>query len=138
MGNRLIWQVGPLRPTSAGELLPGEPNREGALRSSKQVVVTVDANVPEDTSLYAASNLATDECSDGCRSTGSDLKQAVSLLLRDQRGGARAAGSGRTETSQRSGPLTLASTLVARTPATTIAVTATDQVSAAARSGSRR
>ena len=45
-----------------------------------------------------------------------------------QRGAALAAGGDRTTTSQRPGPLTLASTLVARAPATTIEVTATDKV----------
>ncbi|MEK9593826.1 MAG: BspA family leucine-rich repeat surface protein, partial [Luminiphilus sp.] len=110
-GNRLTWDLGTVASDAT---------------DSKQVVVTVNADVPEYTTLYAASYISAGA---GQRKAQSGtLKQAVLRLLDDQRDGARAAGSDRTTTSQRPGPLTLASTLVARAPATAIAVTATDQV----------
>jgi uncharacterized repeat protein (TIGR01451 family) len=110
-GNRLTWDLGTVA---------------GGAADSKQVVVTVNADVPEYTSLYAASFISAGTGQP--RALGGTLKQAVLRLIDAQRGAALAAGGDRTETSQRSGPLTLASTLVARAPATTIAVTATDQV----------
>jgi len=90
---------------------------------SKQVVVTVSANVPEYTSLYAASYIS--EAAGSAQSAGAQSR-ALASLSEAQRPSLDA--SERTTTSQRPGPLTLASTLVARAPATTIAVTATDQV----------
>ena len=110
-GNRLTWNL--------GTVAMGEAD-------SKQVVVTVNADVPEYTSLYAASYISAGTGQP--RARGGTLKQAVSRLIDAQRGAALAAGGDRTTTSQRPGPLTLASTLVARAPATTIAATATDKV----------
>ena len=110
-GNRLTWN---LDTVAMGEA------------DSKQVVVTVNADVPEYTSLYAASYISAGTGQP--RALGGTLKQAVSRLIDAQRGAALAAGGDRTTTSQRPGPLTLASTLVARAPAATIEVTATDTV----------
>ena len=112
-GNRLTWSLGTL------------PADDGA-SASKQIVATVGAAVPENTSLYAASYISAGTGQP--RALGGTLKQAVSRLIDVQRGTALAVGSDRTTTSQRPGPLTLASTLVARAPATEITVTATDQV----------
>ncbi len=70
--------------------------------------------MPENTSLYAASYISAGTGQP--RALGGTLKQAVSRLIDAQRGAALAAGSDRTTTSQRPGPLTLASTLVARAP----------------------
>ena len=100
-GNRLTWSLGTL------------PADDGA-SASKQIVATVGAAVPENTSLYAASYISAGTGQP--RALGGTLKQAVSRLIDVQRGAALAAGSDRTTTSQRPGPLTLASTLVARAP----------------------
>ena len=108
---RLSWSLGTVAAGASG---------------SKQVLVTVGAGVPEYTSLYAASYISAGAGQP--RAQSGNLKQAVSRLLNEQRDGARAASSDRTTTSQRPGPLTLASTLVARAPATEITATATDQV----------
>ena len=119
-------------------------------QSSKRVVVTVNADVPENTSVYAASYIS------GASSAGLSGAQARALAslndaqqrqqgasgandtrtsntsgpfeLSGTQGQQDARASERTTTSQRPGPLTLASTLVARAPATEITVTATDQV----------
>ena len=114
------------------------------------MVVTVNADVPENTSVYAASYIS------GASSAGLSGAQARALAslndaqqrqqgasgandtrtsdtsgpfeLSGTQGQQDARASERTTTSQRPGPLTLASTLVARAPATEITVTATDQV----------
>ena len=119
-------------------------------QSSKRVVVTVNADVPENTSVYAASYIS------GASSAGLSGAQARALAslndaqqrqqgasgandtrtsntsgpfeLSGTQGQQDARASERTTTSQRPGPLTLASTLVARAPATEITATATDQV----------
>ena len=112
--NRLTWELGALRPEQ---------------QETKTVSVTVNADVLEGTRLIAASFVGRDsDCGSECRSSGGTLKQAVSRLQSEQRAGAVAAGSDRTTTTQRSGRLALASTLVAEASATTIAVTATDEV----------
>jgi len=105
---RLSWSLGTVAAGASG---------------SKQVVVTVSANVPEYTSLYAASYIS--EAAATAQSAGAQSR-ALASLSEAQRPSLDA--SERTTTSQRPGPLTLASTLVARAPATTIAVNATDQV----------
>ncbi|NBS34194.1 MAG: hypothetical protein EBS83_15650, partial [Planctomycetia bacterium] len=112
-GNRLTWSLGTLQADDSAS-------------ASKQIVATVGAAVPENTSLYAASIISAGAGQP--TSLGGTLKQAISRLIDAQRGAALAAGSDRTTTSQRPGPLTLASTLVARAPATEITATATDQV----------
>ena len=105
---RLSWSLGTVPAGAEG---------------SKQVVVTVSANVPEYTSLYAASYIS--EAAATAQSAGAQSR-ALASLSEAQRSSLDA--SERTTTSQRPGPLTLASTLVARAPATEITATATDQV----------
>ena len=105
---RLSWSLGTVLAGASG---------------SKQVVVTVAAGVPEYTSLYAASYIS--EAATSARSAGAQSR-ALASLSEAWEGAPEA--SKRTTTSQRPGPLTLASTLVARAPATEITATATDQV----------
>ncbi|MDB2688353.1 BspA family leucine-rich repeat surface protein [Luminiphilus sp.] len=112
-GNRLTWDLGALRPEQ---------------QETKTVSVTVKADVPEGTRLLAATFAGKELSEPNRSSSGGTLKQAVSRLQSEQRAGAMAAGSDRTTTNQRSGRLALASTLVAEASATTITVTATDEV----------
>ena len=109
--NRLTWDLRALRPEQ---------------RVTKTVSVTVK-DVDEDTRLIAASFVGR-ELGEMRSSSGGTLKQALLRLQSEQRAGAMAAGSDRTTTNQLSGRLALASTLVAEASATTIAVTATDEV----------